>query len=102
MVHNHCTYSNQHVVLHSTAVYHGIVRNGNIVANYQSRALVSTMQNGPILNVGVVTDYNGMHITPYHCIKPNRAIVAHGNIAYDYRTIGQKTILTKTRGVPSY
>jgi hypothetical protein len=90
------------MVLNSTAMHNGIVGNGNVVADHQPGPLIGAMQHGPILDVGVVADGNGMHISPHNGIKPYRAIVAHLNLAHYNGAIGYVTIFTKNRGKTPY
>jgi hypothetical protein len=71
--------------------------NGYIISNYGFSLLVGAMNNGAILNVGVITDGNRMYISPYHCIKPNGAVVSHCYLAYHYAIVSKKTVTAPLR-----
>jgi len=74
---------------------YGIVRNGDFTANDRFGFLISAMDHGAILNIGIIANRNGMNVPPHHSVEPNRAIVTHGYIPYHHGVIGKKAILSK-------
>jgi hypothetical protein len=50
------------------------------------------MDYGAVLDVGVVSDCDGMNIAPHYGIEPHGAIVAHNYLADYSCVVGQKTV----------
>ena len=101
-VHHDGSHSDQHIVFYRAAVYNCVVRDGNIAADDSLCFFKGAMYDGAILNIGVVADCYRVHISAYYSIEPDCAIVPHRYLAHNDGIIGQETILSEARLVPSY
>src|SRR5690606_3984364 len=61
----------------------GIMPNGNIIAYMSWRLFVGGVNYGTILDIYLIPYFYIMHIASYYGIKPNTALTAHGDIAYN-------------------
>jgi hypothetical protein len=83
-------------------VYDGLVSNGYIVADIQRGFLVCAMENCPVLDVYIVADPDGMHVTANHCVEPYTAVIAHYNITGKCGIICQKAVFSHLREYAFY
>jgi hypothetical protein len=80
-----------------TAMYDGMMTNGNIIANSCATFLKGAVNAGSILYIDLVSQAYEIDITPYHRIEPDTAIVAHNGVADYSRVWGDKTIVSELR-----
>src|SRR6185437_3427977 len=85
------------MIMKRTAVHQSVVTDGYIIADVGWSIKIGAMNYRPILDIGVIADPDIMHISPDHCVKPNRAIIAHHNIADDGRIVSNETIVAPLR-----
>jgi hypothetical protein len=79
----------------SAAMDNGIMSNRNIIAYVDRPFLISTMDDGPVLDVDIIPYPDVMNITSYNCVEPYTAIISYDNITGDGRIIGQETMISE-------
>jgi hypothetical protein len=79
-------------------MYYGRMGYGNIVSDAHGRFLVGAMDDGPILDVDIVSDTDGMHVAADHGVEPYTTVVAHHHIAYDGGIVGDESVFPESRG----
>jgi hypothetical protein len=80
----------------------GIVGDRHPAADNSFGLLVRAMDYGPVLDIRVVADRNGMNVSPDDGIEPDGAIVAHRHFAHHNGPVGQETVLPKNRRKATY
>jgi hypothetical protein len=83
-------------------MHHGIVGNGYVISNHQLCPLIGAMKHRPILDVCIVTDRDGVYISPNNGIEPDGAVIPHRYLAYHDGSISHVTILPEYRGKTPY
>ncbi len=94
-VHHDGAHADQNVIFDGAAVNDGVVRNRNVAADGGRETLVSTVNHGPILYVGIIADADAVHITPYHGVEPDGAILPHRHVTYYGGVVGEPAMITK-------
>ena len=85
----------QYVVVKGTAVHYGSVPYRYVVADDGAGSLVGSVNYGSILNIDLITDTDAVDIPANDGLKPNAALVAHDNIAYNSSVFCEVTICAK-------
>src|SRR5690606_22620326 len=78
------------------------MRNGDITAYHGPCLLKGSVDDHAVLDIGIVTNSDGVHIAPHHRIEPHRTIVAHDNLPDDYSGLRQKTVLPESGRYSAY
>src|SRR5690606_33242470 len=81
VIHDYGAHTNQDVVAHRAAMNNCAMGNGDIVSDHDPGLLVGAVNNRPVLDVRVIANRYGVHITPNHCVVPNSTVVAHNHLA---------------------
>jgi hypothetical protein len=69
---------------------------GNIVSDNCFCLLISAMDNASILNIHFISDPDTVHISTYHGVEPDTAIVSYYHITYDSSIGGYIYIFSKS------
>jgi Ni,Fe-hydrogenase III small subunit len=56
------------------------------------------VDNSAVLNIDFVTHSDKIDVAAHHCLKPDRTVVAHGDIADEGGVFGEKAIFAKGWG----
>jgi hypothetical protein len=97
MIHHNGAHAYQHVVFEGAAVYNGVVAYRNSAANIGGCGFISAMNNGIVLNVGLVTDADIVYVAANHRIEPHTTLLAHGHFAYNGGVVGNETLVADYR-----
>ena len=76
MIHDDSTHANQYIVIDSTAVHNGSMTDADIRANSGGGRLVSAVYDTTILDIGIVSDTDAVHISTDNSVEPKAAILA--------------------------
>src|ERR1700761_9062447 len=96
MIHYNGSHTHQRMIFKRAAVYQRVVPYRNVITYVSRRIQVSSMNNSPILYIGVVAYFNVVYIATYYRVEPYRAIIAHDHIANNGRVFGDKAIGSPT------
>src|SRR5690606_21476455 len=102
IIHHDSTHSDKYIILNRTAMNNGIVAYRNVIPDDCRVFLISTVNDGSILNIYFIADFNIVYITSYHSIEPNTTLVSHGYISYDSSIFSNKTIIRNLRTFSVY
>src|SRR5690606_21121738 len=91
MVHHYCAHADQYMIFDRAAGDHRLMANIHIVTDFRCRSLISTVDHSTILDIGIISDFYQIYITPNHSIEPNGRMVTHKHIANDSGVFGNKT-----------
>lgn len=94
-VHNNGSHTDQDVILDRTAMNNSIVGNGYVVSDGGFIPLIRAMNNGAILNVGLVANDDRVYVAPDYGVEPNSTIAAHRYIADDGCIVGKPTVFAE-------
>jgi hypothetical protein len=75
---------------------------GYIIPYSGGRLLVCAMNYSAVLDINLISHFYEMHITAYHSIKPNTALITHGNFTNNSGIICYETIVWNLRMMSSY
>src|SRR5690606_6969594 len=92
VVHHDRPHADEYVVLHGATMDDRVMRYRNIASDDRSCLLVRAMNNGTVLDVGIVTDGDRIDIAPNDGVEPDRTIVPHRDIPHDHGVVGKKAI----------
>src|SRR5512133_189051 len=97
MVKNYGAHANQNVIFNTGTVYNGVMPYGNIIADFNYRALIQSMQHCAILYVYLISNPYRVHITAYNNIEPETALISGNNVANNNRRFGYVTLFSQNR-----
>ena len=80
----------------------GIVRNRHLIANERARLLVGAMDHRTILNIGVISNSDFIHIASNHCVEPNGTVFSQFHIPYHGSVGCQPAVFTHFRSDSIY
>jgi hypothetical protein len=68
--------------------------NGDVIAD-DTGQVVSQVEDGVVLDVGVVADGDAVDVAPEHRVTPDARIIPQGHIAQHHRALGNIDALAK-------
>jgi isopentenyl phosphate kinase len=71
----------EHRVFNHAAMHGGVMSDGDPIAHDDRIDVALAVENGAILDVGLGTDADGIHIAAEHGIHPNRRVLAKRHVA---------------------
>src|SRR5690606_14976455 len=95
IIHHNASHAYEYIIMYRATMNYGIVANGYIIADVGGEFLIGTVYNRTVLYVYLVSHFNVVHISSYHCTKPDTAIIAHFYIAGNNCIFSNKTVFTK-------
>lgn len=90
LVENGCVDSNEHPVVNSAPVNHGIVADGDLIADDGRSVGVHHMNAGIVLHVASVADANVVHVTADGDVEPDAGFGSKHHIADDIGARGDE------------
>src|SRR6185437_981143 len=99
IVHDDGAHADEHPILYGAAVDDGIVTDGHVVADDDTRFFIRAMDDDTILDIHFVADADAVDISADDCVEPDAAVVAHLHIAHDGCIRCDKTIFSKAWGL---
>jgi hypothetical protein len=75
-------------------VNNGVVSNGYIITDGSRGFLISGMNDGSVLNVGIIANGDGVNVPTNYGIEPNSSVIAHGNITNQRCVFGKPAVFT--------
>ena len=81
------THANENFVADSTGVKDRAVADGHVIAE-NAGELIGEMQDGVILDVGMVADGDAINVSARDGVIPNTGVIAHGHVAENHRAFG--------------
>ena len=76
---------------------HHIVAYGDIVADYDGRFLIESVEHTTVLDVHTVADGDGVDIAAQHSVEPHAALVAHSYITNNGGILGEEAVFAYFR-----
>src|SRR5690606_39720883 len=96
-VNNNSAHNKQYINIYDTTMYNSIMPNIDIIANFSTITLISTMNSYIILYIAVISYFYVIHISPYHSIEPYRTMFSNAYITYDSTIRSYKSMLINKR-----
>src|SRR5260370_28596165 len=72
-----------------------IMGDGDFIPNNRFGFLIRAMDHRSILNIRIVSNGDGMNISPHYGVEPDRTIITQGYFSHHHGVIGEKTILSQ-------
>jgi hypothetical protein len=69
---------------------HSRMADGHLIANGRGKTFEGSVDNGVVLDVRLVTNGDGVHITSDHRIKPNGQLPTGSNVTHKTRATGHE------------
>jgi hypothetical protein len=95
-IENGCAHADEDFVADGARVDYGGVANGDVVA-YDAGIVVGEVEDGVVLNVGVVTNDDAVDVAASNSVVPDAGMVAEGDVAEDDRAFGDVNIFAEGR-----
>src|SRR5580692_522895 len=102
IVHHDSPHPDQYPVLDRTTMNDRIMTDRNIVPDPYFRLLIRGMDHYAVLDVDLVPDVDTPHVSSYHGVKPNAAVIPDLHFTNDSGIRCDETTMAKARGLPFY
>src|SRR5690606_32059477 len=90
MIHHDGTHSNQNIITDRTSMDQSLMSHIYRISYRCLSGLISTMYDGTILYISMITNANTIDIAANYCVEPNRAIGIDYYISHNGRILCQK------------